>query len=432
MVFLTSRDVFMPVEEHKVNRGTKGLAVVAALVALVALPTAGAAIVLPNSPATVLTVFPWEGSLEDELQGFLCQAPNTCVQVDTFLWDPDAVTAIETAIDTTPDTKIVFGYSQGAVVVTRWLEQHADDPDAPSPDELSFVLIGNSTRAYGGANARSIVVMPQTQYQVIDVARQYDMAADFPDNPFNLLALANALAGFTFIHIDYEGVDINDPANAVWTEGNTTYILVPTQNLPLLEPLRMIGLTAQADALNGPLKEIVEQGYNRPVPFPTTTQPVTVSSPAQVAAVSQFSPPSARQQSVAVQDSVATTANTQDSQAQPPAAHPASTATGPEKANGTGKGVAVADTVTTTTPPDPAHVLGTVKTITPPAAQPGLDNAIEAKRSTTAPTTHITAASTADGYKVEPGKVGENQATTKSGDQAPSTEDSEKAAHSDG
>jgi hypothetical protein len=246
-----------------------GLAVGAALLPLLAVSTAGAATVPPvPSPATVLTIFPWEGSMEDELQGALCQAPNNCVQIDQFLWDPNGLATIETTIDTTPGTKVVFSYSEGARSVTDWLNEHADDPDAPSPDELSFVVIGNPTRAYGGSDSQ---VMPQTQYQVIDISRQYDTASDFPDNPFNLLALLNSLAAFTVIHTDYEDVDMHDPANIVWKEGNTTYVFVPTENLPLLEPLRQFGLTGLADALNGPLKEIVERGYDRSY-LPTTEE----------------------------------------------------------------------------------------------------------------------------------------------------------------
>jgi hypothetical protein len=40
-------------------------------------------------------------------------------------------------------------------------------------------------------------VWPDSQYPVIDVARQYDYSADFPNNPspYFLLAVANALAG---------------------------------------------------------------------------------------------------------------------------------------------------------------------------------------------------------------------------------------------
>lgn len=250
------------IESRRVKRTATVLAVGAAVWPLVAGPAAAAATVPPvPSPATVLTIFPWAGSMDDELQGRVCQAPNNCVQIDQSLWDPNGLAIIEATIDATTGTKVVFSYSEGARSVTDWLLEHADDPEAPSPDELSFVLIGNPTRAYGGSGRD---VMPQTQYQVIDISRQYDPASDFPDRPQNVLALLNSLAAFTVIHTDYEDVDMYDPANIVWTEGNTTYVFVPTENLPLLEPLRQLGLTSLADALNGPLKELVERGYDRP------------------------------------------------------------------------------------------------------------------------------------------------------------------------
>ena len=414
--------VFLPAKQHKVNRVTKGLAVVAALLPLVALPTAEA--------ATVLTLSPIPGYIQDTLQGSMCNAAsgNTCFPVDYFPFSiPGGVAAIDFAIDTTiantPDTNVVvFGYSHGAQVAAAWLAQHSGDLDAPSSAVLSFVLMGNANRAYGGSNT---FVMPQTQYQVTDISRQYDYASDFPDNPFNLLAVINVFAGFAFLH-DYRNVNPADPANARWTEGNITYILVPTPNLPLLEPLRLIGLTGLADALNAPLKALVELGYNRPVPFPTTAQQASpASTPAATGSAlstSVVSDPTEAPQGATVKLSPAP--------APAKAADSAPTATGPEQANGVDKGLAVADdTVTTTPPPDRADVPDTVKTTTPPAAQPRQDDAIAAKPSTTAPTTHTTP--TTDGNKVEPGKVGEKQATTKSGDQSPSTEDRENSAGSE-
>jgi diacyltrehalose acyltransferase len=269
----------------------------------------------------------------------------------------------------------------------------------------------------------------------ISGTRQYDYASDFPDNQFNLLAVVNVFAGFAFLH-DYRNVNPADLANARWTEGNITYILVPTPNLPLLEPLRLIGLTGLADALNAPLKALVEQGYNRPVPFPTVPPPPPPPPPpplppaASALSTSVVSDPTEAPQGATVKLSPAP--------APAKAADSAPTATGPEQANGVDKGLAVADdTVTTTPPPDRADVPDTVKTTTPPAAQPRQDDAIAAKPSTTAPTTHTTP--TTDGNKVEPGKVGEKQATTKSGDQAttksgdqsPSTEDRENSAGSE-
>ena len=279
-----------------VKRTVLKFAVSAAVLPLLPAPTAAAAAAataapVPSvpSPATVLTVFPWEGSMEDELQGTLCQAPNNCVQIRQFLWDPNGITTIETTIDATPGTKVVFSYSEGARSVTAWLEQHADDADAPSPDELSFVLIGNPTRAYGGSDSKG---MPQTQYDVIDVSRQYDPASDFPDDPTNLIALLNSLAAFTVIHTEYEGVNLYDPANIVWKEGNTTYVFVPTENLPLLEPLRNLGLTGLADALNGPLKKIVERAYDRSYLPTSPDEPAAMSAPSSTPASARIPGPS--------------------------------------------------------------------------------------------------------------------------------------------
>ena len=260
------------------SRVTQGFAVLSALLPLVAIPTAGAASVPPTpSPATVLTVSPLTTGMNQELQGSLCQSGNTCVQVNAapFVLPgllPGGVTALDTAINSTSGSIIVFAYSNGAQVAQQWLAQFANEPSAPSPADLTFVLIGNPTRADGGVDAPSGgPVWPQSQYQVLDIAREYDWAADYPNNPsspYYLLAVLNVFAGFFTIHADYTNVNINDPANAVWTVGNTTYVLVPTQTIPLLIPLQELGINV--DAMNAQLKPLVDSAYNRPVPFPTT------------------------------------------------------------------------------------------------------------------------------------------------------------------
>lgn len=240
-----------------------GLAAAAALLPILAAPTVSAG-VLPEGPLTVRTVSPvGRGYAGDTLHGVVCQAPNTCTPVQYFsFWTPGGVARLDEAIKEDPDqTLVILAYSNGAQIAQTWLAEHSDDPDAPPADQLTFILMGNSTRAYGGVDKEFGISQP-SQYQVIDIAREYDPVADFPDNPFNLLALANALSGSITMH-DYRNVDIDDPNNIVWTEGNTTYVLVPTEDLPLLAPLRLIGLTALADQLNGPLKEIVDQGYDR-------------------------------------------------------------------------------------------------------------------------------------------------------------------------
>ncbi|HZN82026.1 MAG TPA: PE-PPE domain-containing protein, partial [Mycobacterium sp.] len=183
------------------HRLLRGLAVLAAL-PLIALPTAEAATVLMISPLTT--------NMQDELQGSMCET-NTCVVVDAPAYpDPRGVIALDNAIKSTPGEIIVFGYSNGAQIVSQWLTQHANDPTAPSPDRLSFVLIGNPTRAYGGTSAP----MPQTKYLVTDIAREYDVAADYPNNPksrYYSLAVNNAWAGFFSIHANYWDVNQYDP-----------------------------------------------------------------------------------------------------------------------------------------------------------------------------------------------------------------------------
>ncbi|MCK5757193.1 MAG: PE-PPE domain-containing protein [Mycobacterium sp.] len=219
----------------------------------------------PPEPARVLTLSLIPHGNDDDLQGVMCQSPRTCEMVqNSYLSRSLAVNNLDEALrDGTTGRQYVFAYSQGARVVSLWLQTRSQVEGAPTPDDLGFVLMGNPGRKYGGADGDWDQVIPETDYHVIDVSRQYDAASDFPDNPFNLLALLNANAGFLFVHQDYEDVDIYDPANYVWTEGNTTYVYVPTKNLPLLEPLRWVGLSALADALNEPLKEIVERAYDR-------------------------------------------------------------------------------------------------------------------------------------------------------------------------
>ncbi len=241
-----------------------GLAVAAALLPTLATPTAHAASLLPEGPSTVRTLSPLpSGYINTTLNGAVCAAPNTCTPISylTFV-TPTGTAALDKVLKDNPEEPVViFAYSNGAQAAEYWIAEHADDPDAPPAENVTFIFMGNSIRKYGGADKEFGISQP-SQYKVIDVAREYDPVADFPDNPANLLALANAMAGAFSMH-DYRDVDIDDPNNIVWTEGNTTYVLVPTEKLPLLNPLRLVGLNALADQLNDPLKEIVDQGYDR-------------------------------------------------------------------------------------------------------------------------------------------------------------------------
>ena len=242
------------------------------------LPSAAAAAVeLPPGPATVLHTGPTPWSTPNALGGIICELERECREVyyqyilpfGTF--EPGLAENVKTmnyALNHTPGDKIAYGFSGGARVVSKWLQDNADTT-AISPEELSVVLLGNGGRKYGGINGwwggygDSLMTPTDTQFSVLDVAREYDPIADFPDNPFNLLALANAISAFGYVHMRYSDADVNAPGNYVWTEGNTTYVFIPTSQLPLLQGLRTIGLGALADQWEAPLREIIDRAYNR-------------------------------------------------------------------------------------------------------------------------------------------------------------------------
>lgn len=270
---------------------------VAGVPAVATAPEARAA--LPDQ-LKVVTLGMSPGRNTDDHGGIMCTGSRTCEPLAyPYLERKVGAGILQDALTLEPatDPVVVFGYSQGARVVTQWLEEHAGTEGAPSPDRLSFMLIGNPDRRHGGAHAPLGQITPDTEYDVIDVSRQYDRASDLPDNPFNLLAFLNASAGLRDIHIHYEDVDIYDPANYVWREGNITYVFVPTENIPLLDPLRRLGLTDLADKLNGPLKAKIEEAYDRsylpatpgwpaellpktdpPQQDPTPTEPTTLTA----------------------------------------------------------------------------------------------------------------------------------------------------------
>lgn len=260
------------------------------------------------APATVLTL---EGGLvgvqtlihftPQQLQGSYCAPPNTCVPVDYLAlpgqqYNEKGADALAQAVAALPESAgpvILLGHSQGAQVIYAVLNRWQANPStAPDPSRVSWVSIGNPDNAYGGFQTKLGLVKdplpPDTPYTGTEIIRQYEGWADWPDDPTNLLAVLNAVAGMFLVHPDYFNVDVNDPANVRFTPtladgspGNVTYVWVPNPVLPLIS-----GTGPLAPLLDSLLRPIVESAYHRPVtiPAPGASAPAPDPKPAQVLA----------------------------------------------------------------------------------------------------------------------------------------------------
>ena len=103
-------------------------------------------------------------------------------------------------------------------------------------------------------------------YPTVDYAQQYDgLGGDFPYRPLNLLALVNSLLGYAFLH----GGVVNKPSSEALfqgKEGDTSYYLFPTEVVPVLMPLQMIGVPKPIlSFFDTFLRVLIEDAYLRDV-----------------------------------------------------------------------------------------------------------------------------------------------------------------------
>jgi diacyltrehalose acyltransferase len=273
-----------------------GFAVLMSAALIATAPSGNAATVLTLEGGLVGLQHIWH-FVPTQLQGDLCKSPNHCQPVDYFAFpggqftDQGAAKVVQ-AIDALPDDEqiVLFGHSQGGQVVYSDLRRFAADPaSAPDPSRLTWVSIGNPENAYGGRRNKTEAprqwLPPDTAYTGTEVIRQYDGWADWPDDPRNLLAVANAVVGMFSLHTDYRNIDLDDPNNVRFTPdvngqpGNVTYMWVPTKTLPLAAWAGPF-----APALDNALRPIIEKAYHRPVDIPDPTPPASSATTVQKAA----------------------------------------------------------------------------------------------------------------------------------------------------
>lgn len=192
-------------------------------------------------------------------------------------WNQSVAQGVKNVEARNPQGDVIFGLSQGAVVLSRYKAAH------PEGTGNTFVLVENPSRPNGGILERFaglyIPVLdisvsgatPDNGDTTVDVARQYDGWADFPTYPLNLLATINAIMGMIYVHgqtqTELTAADIEAAkagGSAYYQQhGDTTYYLIRTPLVPLLMPLKGIVPDPILGAIDPVLRKFIEMGYNR-------------------------------------------------------------------------------------------------------------------------------------------------------------------------
>ncbi|BDN80936.1 hypothetical protein NJB1907Z4_C11510 [Mycobacterium pseudoshottsii] len=191
----------------------------------------------------------------------------------------------------------MFGYSQSATISSLTMTKLAASINPPTPDQLSFTLVGDPNNPNGGVATRfpglslpslgitASGATPDNLYPTRIYTLEYDGVADFPRYPLNLVSTLNALAGAYYVHTDYlflTPAQIDAAVHLTNTVGPTMtdYYVIRTEDLPLLEPLRALPVLGDplADLVQPNLKVIVNLGYGDPA-YGYSTSPPNVATP---------------------------------------------------------------------------------------------------------------------------------------------------------
>jgi len=214
------------------------------------------------------------------------------------------------AIHNTGRPGTAIGLSEGGFVVDGAQARLATDPNAPPPNTLNFATFGDpighhafgqsflsATFPVGSVVPALDYTMPppyESQYDTDRFVAAYDSIADFPDRPDNMFAIANTLMGLATGHtaVAFTNKSMAPPQNIRTTINSRgakdTTIMVPQKHLPLVMPLKYIGIPEDTlNKLDAILVPRVNRGYSRnddPSTAPVQVDPVHGFDPAEATA----------------------------------------------------------------------------------------------------------------------------------------------------
>jgi diacyltrehalose acyltransferase len=242
--------------------------------------------------------------IDQQFPGVGLDGPSVGYSVDV------GVDNLDNAIRTTGRPGTAIGLSEGGFVVDGEQARLAATNDGPPPNALNFATFGDpiGRHAWGQSYLRatfpvgSVVpaldyTMPPeyvSQYDTNRFVAAYDSIADFPDRPDNMFAFANTLMGLATGHtaVAFTNASMVPPQNIRTTinarGAKDTTIMVPQQHLPLVMPLKYIGIPEDTlNKLDAILIPRVNAGYIRnddPATAPVQVDPVHGFDPAVVTA----------------------------------------------------------------------------------------------------------------------------------------------------
>ncbi len=187
-----------------------------------------------------------------------------------------------------PDEKVtVVGLSAGSLVVNEVLRDLVNDPNAPGKDQVTFIVVADSSRQdvidkakYNSQYDYTYQPAPEVKYDVSVVVAEFDGTHDFPDRWWHFTAVLNSIAGAIVGHIPVMFADLSDvPATNIEVDvnskgGTTTTYLVPAEELPLV---KLFPFLKSSEAS---LRKSVEKGYSRYDNKPSGVQAAALAAPA--------------------------------------------------------------------------------------------------------------------------------------------------------